>query len=120
MMKLPFVTCLIAAALSLAGCNAAQSGQSSGLLGLFSSSDSQPVERPAFTVFRRQALYNGHGIALSVLGNDIQAKDIERIATHERRSLVRVLVYTPEQSVAKDRPAAFWEHTETGGLRQIY
>jgi hypothetical protein len=75
---------------------------------------------PAFTVFRRQALYNGHGIVLSVLAAKIEPLEIERLAAKERRSLVRILVYTPDQTVSKDRPAEFWELTDTQGLRQIY
>jgi hypothetical protein len=46
--------------------------------------------------------------------------DIERITVNERRSLVRVLVYTPDQTIGKERPAALWEHIEGRGLKQIY
>ena len=79
-----------------------------------------PPPPPTFTVFRRQALANGHGIALSVLGAAIERSDIERITAKERRSLVRVLVYTPDQTIGKERAAALWEHIEGRGLKQIY
>jgi hypothetical protein len=70
-------------------------------------------------VFRRQALANGHGIQLSVVGSTIQPSEIEKLAAMQRRSLVRILVYTPDQKIGADKPAALWEHTQYG-LTQIY
>jgi hypothetical protein len=110
MSKWLLVACLVLAAFPIAGCNVA--------LGALGAEPAPPP--PAFTVFRRQALFNGHGIALSVLGPALERSDIERIAANERRSLVRVLVYTPDQTVGKDQPTALWEHIDGRGLKQIY
>ncbi len=107
MSKWPLIGCLALAAFCMVGCNAAFGAE-------------PPPPPPTFKVFRRQALANGHGIALSVLGADMERSDIERIAAKERRSLVRVLVYTPDQTIGKERAAALWEHIEGRGLKQIY
>ena len=108
MSKWPLIGCLVClAAFSMVGCNAAFGAE-------------PPPPPQTFTVFRRQALANGHGIALSVLGAAIERSDIERITAKERRSLVRVLVYTPDQTIGKERPAALWEHLEGRGLKQLY
>jgi hypothetical protein len=120
MTKWPLIALIVAGSFSIVGCNAAEPGKS-GLFGLISgASAAEPPPKPTITVFRRQALYNGHGIALSVMGADIDPRDLELMAAKERRSLVRVFVYGPDQTVATDRPAAFFEHTETGGFKQIY
>jgi hypothetical protein len=50
----------------------------------------------------------------------LERSDIERIAAKERRALVRVMVYTPDQTISKERPTALWEHLEGRGLKQIY
>jgi hypothetical protein len=110
MSKWPLVACLVVAAFPITGCNVA--------LGALGAEPAPPP--PAFTVFRRQALANGHGIALSVLGSALERSDIERIAAKERRALVRVMVYTPDQTISKERPTALWEHLEGRGLKQIY
>lgn len=107
MSKLSLVGCVVVAAVSMAGCNA-----------VFGEEPAPPPR--SFTVFRRQALADGHGIALSVLGAAIERSDIERIAAKERRTWVRVLVYTPDQTVSTEKPAALWEHVDGRGLRQIY
>ena len=107
MSKWSLVACLVVAAVPLAGCNA--------VLG-----EEPAPPPPTFTIFRRQALADGHGIALSVLGPTVERSDIERIAAKERRVYVRVLVYTPDQTVGEDKPAALWEHVDGRGLQQIY
>jgi hypothetical protein len=107
MSKWPLIGCLALAAVCMVGCNAAFGAE-------------PPPPKQTFTVFRRQALANGHGITLSVLGAAMNRSDIERIAANERRSLVRILVYTPDQTIGKERPAALWEHLEGRGLKQIY
>ncbi len=107
MVRWSLAACLVVAALPLAGCNA--------VLG-----EEPAPPPPTFTIFRRQALAGGHGIALSVLGPTVERSDIERIAAKERRVYVRVLVYTPDQTVGEDKPAALWEHVDGRGLQQIY
>ena len=107
MSKWPLVACLVVTAFPLGGCAAPWAAEAA-------------PPPPTFTIFRRQALYDGHGIALSVVGPSIQPSDIERIAEKERRVLVRVLVYTPGQTIGTEKPAALWEHTESQGLTQIY
>ena len=109
MTKWPRISCLVIATILGAGCNSAP----------WADDGPETPATPQITVFRRQALANGHGIALSVLGNSIQPNDIEKLAAMQRRSLVRILIYTPDQTISEDKPAALWEHTQLG-LKQIY
>ena len=77
-----------------------------------------PSDGVPYPVFSYAGLFPV-GIALSVLGNSIQPNDIEKLAAMQRRSLVRILIYTPDQTISEDKPAALWEHTQLG-LKQIY
>ena len=107
MTKWPGIVCLVVATMLSAGC-----------IGALWAEEPEPATQ-TLNVFRRQALANGHGLQLSVVGSAIQPSDIEKLAAMQRRSLVRILVYTPDQKIGEDKPAALWEHTQYG-LRQVY
>jgi len=108
MTKWPGIVGLVVATMLSAGC-----------IGALWAEEPDSTQTQTLNVFRRQALANGHGLQLSVVGSAIQPSDIEKLAAMQRRSLVRILVYTPDQKIGEDKPAALWEHTQYG-LTQIY
>ena len=75
---------------------------------------------PPFVVVERKGILDGYDIDVSVQAQDISPSDIEALARQERRNLVRVFVYRPEQTIGTDKPAAHWEFTTAEGLKQIY
>jgi hypothetical protein len=75
---------------------------------------------PLYVVIERKGISDGYDIDVSIQAQDITPSDIEALARQERRNLVRVFVYRPDQTIVTEKPVEHWEFTTTEGLRQIY
>ena len=84
------------------------------------SGDSQTAAPKSYTVVERKGISDSYDIDVTVQAQDISPSDIEALARQERRNLVRVFVYRPEQTLETEKPAELWEFTEAEGLKQIH
>lgn len=76
--------------------------------------------RPTYIVIERKGIRDGYDIDVSIRAQEISPSDIEVLARQERRNLVRVFIYRPEQTIGIEKPVALWEFTTAEGLKQIY
>ena len=73
-----------------------------------------------YVVVERKGIRSGYDIDVSVQAQDISPSQIETLARQERRNLVRVFVYRPEQTIGTDKAVELWQFTTADGLKQIY